>query len=112
LAFVFRELRFLNAANDFAGFARWFCGSKFDSNWIGRRVIGVWSIVRIPAGTLADGKVKKHPLEYGFSKVFARAPRDPSLSAMASGDFRFCFELSEARQAPQLSISQLDCLRF
>jgi hypothetical protein len=39
---------------------------------MGRRVIGVWSIVRIPADTLADGKVKKHPLEYGLSKVFPR----------------------------------------
>ena len=36
-------------------------------------MIGVWSKVRVPpATTLADGKVKKHPLEYGLSKVFFR----------------------------------------
>jgi hypothetical protein len=63
---------FLSGKSARIRFARWFGDSKFDSHWIERRVIGVWSIVRIPAVTLADGKVKKHSLEYGLSKVFAR----------------------------------------
>jgi hypothetical protein len=28
------------------------------------------SIVRVPPDTLTDGKARKHPLEYGLSKVF------------------------------------------
>jgi hypothetical protein len=66
-------MRFLIGKSIRIKFARRFGGSKFDSNWIWRKVIGVWSIVRIPADTLADGKGKKHPLEYGLSKVFSRA---------------------------------------
>ena len=73
LVFVLKEMRFLIATRRFPGFERCFAGSKFDSNWIGRRVIGVWSMVRVPpATTLANGKVKKHPLEYGLPKVFSR----------------------------------------
>jgi hypothetical protein len=39
---------------------------RFEAAW----ATGVWGIVRIPPDTLADGQVKKHPLEYGLSKVF------------------------------------------
>ncbi|MGA8230191.1 MAG: hypothetical protein WB795_01825 [Candidatus Acidiferrales bacterium] len=46
-------------------------GSEFNSNWIWHRAIrvhlGIWS----SPDTLADGKVKKYPLEYGFYRDFS-----------------------------------------
>jgi hypothetical protein len=73
LVFVLCEMRLLSGKSARIRFAGRFGAWKFDSNWIGRSVIGVWSIVRIPPDTLADGKVKKYPLEYGLCKVFSRA---------------------------------------
>jgi hypothetical protein len=63
-------MRFLKLTPGISEFAQWIRRSKLDSKLLGRRATGVWSIVRIPPDTLADGKVKKHPFEYGVLKVF------------------------------------------
>jgi hypothetical protein len=52
---------------------------RFELDWA--RVIGVWFIVRVPPDTLADSKVKKHPLEYGLAKVFFATPGKASSRA-------------------------------
>src|ERR1700677_665470 len=70
LVFVLWEMRLLRGKSARISFSRWFGGSKFDWNWMGRRVIGVWSIVRIPEDTLADGKVKKIRWNTAFLKFF------------------------------------------